>query len=348
MPLRMLAKMAAFSLSVALMLVGCSGSALESGQTANVNFGAHVAGTIIINRNSSDSVKAAMMQFRDNVEKNTGGSVTLELVEATDSADEFPTGGQFALVEQRKAEHLGSSTACLNEPFLFRNYEHFTMAANSSELLELLGEEMERQSGARPLAAFYTGSSHLVSSSPIGTIPDLEDLLEKSGSVLALLDRDSFLSPYLEQLNIRTVEVALSNERKELLLDGEGDFAEFSTAGLQNNDWLESHLILTPSYHSISFLWLVADSEFMNSLSLPQRAAVLESVASAFPAMEDEVLSREALLFSRLADEGMVIDPTPTGLWQWVEDGVQPDNSTERGSVERTVRQLIRGVYTRS
>ncbi|MCL2068847.1 MAG: hypothetical protein FWH00_03015 [Oscillospiraceae bacterium] len=249
-----------------------------------------------------DPLRSAAMFFCDKVYELSGGKMIIEAVTSANPLRELSRGqAQFAFLSGRQAAGLSGYAAAMHMPFNYRNYMHYTMAANNAELLAILADDLSERHRIIPLAGFYTGSSHFLSN-----IAYLNPGQRESGETAVLLpgsNAEYGLSLFGYDL---TAEPSY-DIRFSLLQNGGAVLIEVTSIELATNgSWIDAGFSYIPAMHDVSTQFLFVESGFWESLDDVSAAAVTEAKSCLFPIIDEAYLRRETMVTNLIAENHII------------------------------------------
>lgn len=228
-----------------------------------------------------------------------------------------------------------SSFQLLSLPFLYTDYDHYTMALNSKPVQEHVAKELAGKNSV-PLAAFYGGSDFLLSrvnlddpASLVGTVVDGESFPDPESIPLLLARSYSVNRAAYEKAGAMVQTEPSRSLRIQKLKENTAQIAEFSFAEpLSPSDLPIDELFFTRSWQSTRTYWLLADSGYYDSLSPSKRAELKEAVAALFPRIDKAILQKEDNVAKQLVDNRVILSrdfsKTRALLNQYIQRALPP------------------------
>ena len=250
---------------------------------------------LAIYRDASDTLIEAATHFAGQLGMRTNGSL-IARVEMTVSPDTALLSdlAQIALLCERRHLEFCQPLAATATPFLYHGVQNFLMRANAGTTMNILEFSLREDHGLVPLAAFFQGAEHLLIDFP-------------SGGYHHYLGASILASPYqgthesfarLAGQEGRVSYYDTSRQRLESFLQGQANAAQVSAVDLMETyqSFIEPASLIV-SYHDLTPVWLIANAQFMDSLSPRLRAEITglqaemsSRINSAYQRLEEDIL----------------------------------------------------------
>jgi hypothetical protein len=254
-----------------LLLLACAGCAGDSAaiteETVLPPSPEEEAAYILVWRGAEETVHNAAAAFAAKLNGELGLQLTVK--EADDPARELTEEtAKFAFAPDEGDSAWSRYLPVLSIPYLYGNYNHFTMSLNSEMVREAMGEELRPQ-GIEPLEAYYIGSDYLLSNLNLDDYGSFRIAIpfgsdgpgpEEVPTIL-LGTEDARRRAVYEQAGGLVVREASATERLRKLSALEavtGEFA-YNEDILIEGDWWES-LMVARSWQNTKAMWLLAYS----------------------------------------------------------------------------------------
>lgn len=248
-----------------------------------------------VSEDAPEILRAAAAYFCQELEEISQGSIHMTISGGAEPQVQLEEGtAQVALLHQKQQMEFSQPLQATATPFLYTGYRNFTVRANAYETISLLERSLRRDNQLVPLAAFYQGTRHFLTSFSVTNYLHLE------GATLAVGEDDP-LRESLGRLGAETVSAATLRERLELYESGTVMGLEISLEelSLQRELPLDSYLLLC-GHHTVP-AWLVAQAEFFDGLTPAQQAGVWELCAYMINLVDDRQVEREQQLLEELS-----------------------------------------------
>ena len=250
---------------------------------------------LAIYRGASDTLIEAAGYFARQLGERTNGRL-IARVEMTVSPDTalLTNLAQIALLCERRHLEFNEPLAATATPFLYHGVQNFLMRANAGATMDILEFSLRENHSLVPLAAFFQGAQHLLVDFPSGgyhhylgasiLTPPYQGIHEPFARLTGQEGRISYYDT--------------GRQRLESFLQGQANAAQVSAGDL--TDTYRRFIVpaqLIVSYHDLTPVWLIADAQFMDSLSPRWRAEITElqaemssAVNSAYQRLEEDIL----------------------------------------------------------
>lgn len=258
-------------------------------------------------------LRAGVESFAEQTARWTDGMLTVELQTSENPAGDYLAGvGDLFYLDGGKYENFSKDLAFLSTPMLYKSADYFTMALNSSQMLEFLRDSLEPLQGVVPLAAFSQPRSCLVAAREgtgwNSTALEKEVELVEDAPPTATLRKDSVIAEWLEGYGFQTTTADRMEERFRRLLSKESAVAEFTMQEIEILNWQNSELAVVHVGHDLSPCWLLMDSERYAVMSAEYQAVIQEAVAHMFPLVDTDRWQREEAALARLREQGISVE----------------------------------------
>ncbi|WRS27845.1 hypothetical protein U6B65_01585 [Oscillospiraceae bacterium MB08-C2-2] len=258
-----------------------------------------VKGTFWVNSSADSILLQAAQDFCQRVSTFSGKSVELTVEQETDQKTFRQSPGSFYYVNDVEQGDFSGYSNFFDTPFLFTGYNHYAISVNSPLTLAMVGESMSQLHKARPLTALYQGQEALVSRVSL-TAP------ESFARLPIVLEEDMGIVAAYTRLGAEVESADSQSDRLSMLENAEVKAAAVDLAKIQYYR-PPRDFVLALTSHRISFLWLVADEQWMETLSAAQKAAVKEATAYILRQVDDHYLTQEAQITKLLDERGVLI-----------------------------------------
>lgn len=260
-------------------------------------------------------MSAGLMTWVDTVEKESGGSITVDvfpdgqLASGTDAIVNGIQTGAFEVSHFNTGSWAEYSNAFaeLNVPYLFSSYD------DAHKILEgEIGQKMKDQleqdvPGVKPLAYISIGFRQMTASKPIHTVADMKGLKIRTMN-------DTLQIAALEAMGCAVTSVPISELYSALqtkMVDAQEN--PLSTIYSQKFYEVNPYACLTSHSYTSTFVFMNADK--YNSLSDNQKAAIDKANEAAVKASKEAAIKADDEYKKLLEDEGMTIyQPTDEEL----------------------------------
>lgn len=256
---------------------------------------------------STDTHAQAMMKFKDAVEKESGGNITVEVY--TD-AQLFTQEEELAAVVMGDADITLTSASWLttNSPwvsmftagYLFNSYDHMTATLNGEVGKEVF-QKISDEQGLLPLGAWYLGSREisLKEDKAIKTPADLAGVNLRMPNTEAWLFLGEALGAKPSPLSFSELYLALST--------GTVDGQDNPLGTVETAKFYEVQKSITLTHHLVDSVWPAINTEKWNSLTDAQKAIVLNGVEAGRDYCDTTNLDKEAKLVAFFKEQGLSI-----------------------------------------
>ena len=270
--------------------------------------------------NPLDTIVGQMdSKFKEEVERLSGGSVTIDLQASgvlgseNDVLDAMLGGAGTIQMSRISAFALtsygGKKSSLLSIPYTWQSRDHWWAFAESDLAQEFLQEPSENGSGIRGLFYGEEGFRHFFSNKELTGIDSLKGMKIR-------VSNDPIMNGMVEGLGGSPTVVAFG-ELYEALSNGVVDAAEQSIANYKSNAFPEVANNLILDSHTLGAVQVVITDEAWNKLSAEQQDAMMEAgkIASAY--CKEISASKEAEVLDQLKAEGCnVVEVPDMGPWK--------------------------------
>lgn len=254
--------------------------------------------------------------FADRVMKLSGGLLLIDVTTGLADHESVKNGTvDFAFLSNIQLAQLDERFSMLHLPFLYDDYRHMSMALNSDEVLEILGERLAPQNIV-PLVAVYRGSNSLVTTRKEVRQPsDFKDLViamhtENAEKLTVFEALSAQVLPYSQTSLMPALGTTVEILPEDLRLPSENVVVDTIEMGIEDVSKLTqdpNKLYLIYSYHTLSPLWLAANAESISQLTTFERAILDEACAGLLSGLERLRIERETNLTEQLRAQGVTI-----------------------------------------
>lgn len=257
--------------------------------------------------------------FKEQVEKLTGGSVTIDIQASgvlgseNDVLDSILGGGTQIDMSRISAFALtgygAKKSMLLSVPFTFANRDHFWAFANSSLAPEFLNEPQELKLPIRGIFYGEEGFRHFFTKNPVNSITDLKGLKLR-------VSNDPVMTGMVKGLGAAPTVVSFG-ELYSAIQTGVVDGAEQPIANYKSNAFPEVAPNLILDGHTLGAIQVVITDNAWNKLTKAQQDAIMEAgkLAQAY----NQQISQEAedkVLAELKASGCNVVDVADKAPWQ--------------------------------
>jgi TRAP-type C4-dicarboxylate transport system substrate-binding protein len=281
--------------------------------------------------NPLDTIVGQMdSKFKEEVERLSGGSVTIDLQASgvlgseNDVLDAMLGGAGTIQLSRISAFALtsygGTKSSLLSLPYTWESREHFWNFAESDLAQEILQEPSENGSGVRGLFYGEEGFRHFFSNKELTDITSLQGMKIR-------VSNDPIMNGLVEGLGASPTVVDL-NELYYALSTGVVDAAEQPIANYKSNAFPEVANNLILDGHTLGAVQVIMTDDAWNSLTEAQQEAVTEAgqLASAF--CKEISASAEAEVLEALKADGCnVVEVDDLTPWKEATASVIEENT---------------------
>ena len=260
----------------------------------------------------ADAHTKAMWVFKTELEKMSGNRITVELYT---SGAIFTQEGELAACREGSLDMAYFSANWLAEfvPYLsmlgavytFSGYEHMNSVLNG-EIGKQIFDDVAKQTGVRPLAAFYLGTRQLNLVEKVGPVrhPDeMKGVKLRTPTSPAWIALGKALGGNPTPMSFGEVYMGLKTgtiegQDNQLPTDLNAKFYEVT-----------KYIVLTD--HVVNAVWPTINERKWQSLSPDDQALVIKAIDKARQACADQNLKAEAELVDFFKGEGMIVIENP-------------------------------------
>jgi tripartite ATP-independent transporter DctP family solute receptor len=294
--------------------------------------------------NPMDSIVGKTGQkFKDEVEKLSGGTITLDiqangvLGAEQDVLDAMLGGGGTIDMSRISAFALtsygGEKSKLLSIPYTFTSRAHFWKFATSALAPEFLMEPHNNGTGIRGLFYGEEGFRHFFGTKPLNKMSDLAGLKIR-------VSNDPVMRGMVQSLGASPTVVNY-NELYSALQTGVVDAAEQPIANYKSKAFNEVAPYMILDGHTLGAIQVIITDEAWNKLSADQQNALVEAgkIASAFNRDLSEGAEQEVL--KALAAEGTTVVPVADkGPWQKACANVIKEASSKNAALYQQILDM--------
>ncbi len=294
--------------------------------------------------NPLDTIVGQMdSKFKEEVEKNSNGSITIDLQASgvlgseNDVLDTMLGGAGTIQLSRISAFALttygGHKSTLLSIPYTFKDRNHFWNFVNSDLAEEFLREPSDNGSGIRGLFYGEEGFRHFFTVDPVSGIEDLK------GKKIRV-SNDPVMQGMVEGLGASPTVVDFG-ELYSALQTGVVDGAEQPTANYQSNAFNEVANNFLMDGHTLGAVQVVITDEAWNSLTESQQKAITDAgkVASEYCRQISEEAENKVL--DELKAGGCnVVEVTDKTPWQEACKKVIEENTADQADLYQQILDL--------
>ncbi len=294
--------------------------------------------------NPLDTIVGQMdSKFKEEVEKNSNGSITIDLQASgvlgseNDVLDTMLGGAGTIQISRISAFALttygGHKSTLLSIPYTFKDRNHFWNFVNSDLAEEFLREPSDNGSGIRGLFYGEEGFRHFFTVDPVSGIEDLK------GKKIRV-SNDPVMQGMVEGLGASPTVVDFG-ELYSALQTGVVDGAEQPTANYQSNAFNEVANNFLMDGHTLGAVQVVITDEAWNSLTESQQKAITDAgkVASEYCRQISEEAENKVL--DELKAGGCnVVEVTDKTPWQEACKKVIEENTADQADLYQQILDL--------
>ena len=291
--------------------------------------------------NPLDTIVGQMdSKFKEEVEKLSGGSITIDLQASgvlgseNDVLDSILGGAGTIQMSRISAFALtsdgGEKSKLLSIPYTFQDRDHFWAFATSDLAQEFLNEPSEKGSGIRGLFYGEEGFRHFFGVKPMESIDDLAGLKIR-------VSNDPVMNGMVEGLGSSPTVVDFG-ELYSALSSGVVDAAEQPIANYKSNAFNEVANNLILDGHTLGAVQVIITDEAWNSLTPAQQDAMMEAskIASAYCREISEEAENKVL--DELKASGCnVVEVTDKAPWQEACKKVIEENTSDQAELYQKI-----------
>lgn len=260
-------------------------------------------------------MSAGLMTWVDTVEKESGGSITVDVFsdgQLASGTDAIVNGIQTGAFE---VSHFNTGSwaeytdafAELNVPYLFSNYDDAHKILEG-EIGQKMKDKLEQDvPGIKPLAYISIGFRQMTASKPIHSVEDMKGLKIRTMN-------DTLQIAALEAMGCAVTSVPIS-ELYSALQTKMVDAQENPLSTIYSQKFYEVNPYACLTSHSYTSTFVFMNSDKYESLSDNQKAAIDKANESAMKASKEAAVKADDEYKKLLTDEGMTIyEPTEEEL----------------------------------
>ena len=292
--------------------------------------------------NPLDTIVGRMdSKFKEEVEKLSGGSITIDLQASgvlgseNDVLDAMLGGAGTIQLSRISAFALtnygGEKSKLLSIPYTFVDRDHFWAFANSDLAQEFLNEPSEKGSGVKGLFYGEEGFRHFFTIDPVADIADFAGMKIR-------VSNDPVMNGMVEGLGASPTVVDFG-ELYSALQTGVVDGAEQPTANYRSNAFQEVAPYLLLDGHTLGALQIIISDAGWAKLNEEQQGYVMEAAQYASQVCREKVAEIEAKTFELLAEDGATVIPVEDKA-PWVE-ACQPTIQANTAKLADLYQQIL-------
>ena len=271
--------------------------------------------------NPLDTIVGQMdSKFKEEVERLSGGSITIDLQAAgvlgseNDVLDTMLGGAGTIQMSRISAFALtsygGQKSSLLSIPYTWKDRDHWWAFAESDLAQEILQEPSENGSGVRGLFYGEEGFRHFFSNKELKDITSIQGLKIR-------VSNDPIMNGMVEDLGASPTVVSF-NELYSALQTGVVDAAEQPIANYKSNAFPEVANNLILDAHTLGAVQVIITDEAWNSLTPAQQEAMTEAGKLASAHCKAISAEAEAKVLEELKAEGCNVVEVPD-MTPWKE-----------------------------
>lgn len=309
--MKKIGKMLALSLAAAMILslVGCGGNTSTGSTSTGQTGGESKTMKIAHNQAESHPVHQALLQFKDEVESATNGSIIVDiypngqLADDTTGIDQVKLGSIQASVAMASIgtfNDAGTAYGCVEElPFLFADSEE-ARAAWDGALGDLMTARAETQ-GLKVINYWENGFRNMTNNiRPIVTPEDMKGIKFRVAT-------SEIRSKTFEELNASAITIAFS-ELFTALQQGTVDGQENPLSIIQSSQFYEVQKYLSLSHHIYNTATFIMNPAFWESLTEEEQSVITTAAENAKETCRVKNDEFEASAIDELKAEGMEVN----------------------------------------
>lgn len=260
-------------------------------------------------------MSAGLMAWIDTVEKETNGSITIDLypdgqlATGTDAIVNGIKTGAFEVSHFNTGSWAEYSNAFaeLNVPYLFGSYDDVHKVLEG-DIGQAMKDQLEKDvPGVKPLAYISIGFRNMTASKPIQTVADMKGLKIRTMN-------DTLQIAAMEAMGCAVTSVPIS-ELYSALQTKMVDAQENPLSTIYSQKFYEVNKYGCLTRHSYTSTFVFMNSDIYNSLSDNQKAAIDKANVAAMEASKAAAATAESEYQQKLTEAGMTIyDPTAEEL----------------------------------
>ncbi len=296
--------------------------------------------------NPLDTIVGQMdSKFKEEVEKLSGGSITIDLQASgvlgseNDVLDTMLGGGGTIDISRISAFALtsygGEKSMLLSIPYTFKDRDHFWAFVDSPLAEEFLVEPSENGSGVRGLFYGEEGFRHFF------TVKEVTGMADLAGMKLRV-SNDPVMNGMVEGLGASPTVVAFG-ELYSALQTGVVDGAEQPIANYKSNAFPEVANNMILDGHTLGAVQVIITDEAWNSMTENQQAAMMEAgkIASQYCRQISEEAENKVL--EELKAEGCnIVEVTDKSEWAEACKKVIEENTSSQADLYQQILDLAK------
>ena len=279
----------------------------EATGEATADLGDPVTLTVTLTAVSTDTHAQAMMKFKEYVEKESAGNITVDVY--TD-AQLFAQEEEVAAVVGGDADMTLTSASWLTTGspwvsmftagYLYKSYQHMTDVLNG-EIGEEVFAKISEEQGILPLGAFYLGSREI----SLGQDKEIKTPADLNGINLRMPNSDAWL--FLgKALGANPTPISFS-ELYTSLQTGAVDGQDNPLPTVESAKFYEVQKSITITDHLVDSVWPAINTEKWNSLTDAQKEIILGGVEAGRKYCDETNLDKEASLVEFFKEQGLSV-----------------------------------------
>ncbi|MCR5289169.1 MAG: sialic acid TRAP transporter substrate-binding protein SiaP [Treponema sp.] len=282
-------------------------SAFANGKSDSSSAGKKVNLIFSVNAVPGDAHHDAMLKFKEVVEAESRGSIT---VETYDSGSLFKQDQEVAAVKQGSADIVYLSASWLTDGspwigmftagYIFKSYDDMTKILNG-EIGKEVFDRVVKEQGIRPLASYYLGTRqvNLVKDKPVRTPADL------NGVNLRMPNSEAWLT-LGKAMGANPTPIAFS-ELYMALQTGTVDGQENPLPTDRSAKFYEVTKSISLTNHLVDSVWPCINEAKWQSLTDEQKKIVMDGVNAARKVCDDKNLKTEAEIIDFFKAQGLSV-----------------------------------------
>lgn len=279
--------------------------------------------TLCLSASANDSLRQAAYLFCDKVSTISNQKIEIVVLETPQPAATLSSGGgQLALISGTEAERFSPLFPAISSPFLYKDHDSISMAANSEAVVSLLKRECGPKRQIVPIIAYTSGSRHLVTTVPVDS-SGFDSSMFAELDMIAVLPESSGAALGLSTVGFSLLRVHTANERLRMLQNDSAQIAEFNMEELYSLDWpQEKNLSYLHIYSGVDIQWLVVDYHTFELLTPAQQACIKEAASFIVPEINDATLLLQSQSLAKMRSSGVDIYSDATSLRRQILAGI--------------------------
>ena len=294
--------------------------------------------------NPLDTIVGQMdTKFKEEVERLSGGSVTIDLQASgvlgseNDVLDAMLGGAGTIQISRISAFALtnygGHKSTLLSIPYTFKDRNHFWNFVHSDMAEEFLREPSDNGSGIRGLFYGEEGFRHFFTTKPVEKVEDFKGMKIR-------VSNDPVMTGMVEGLGASPTVVDFG-ELYSAIQTGVVDGAEQPTANYQSNAFNEVAPNFILDGHTLGAVQVVITDEAWNGLTEAQQQAITEASQIASDYCREISEEAENKVLQELKDSGCnVVEVTDKAPWQEACKAVIEENTKDQAELYQKILDL--------